>query len=70
MHVAGGTPTFMGCTEERVQLLKETEERKKLRSSVGESVVQGRRGTFKQQKVVRRVWSIIRSRRVRMKIIH
>lgn len=31
----GGTPTFMGCTEERVQLLKETEEGKKLRSRIG-----------------------------------
>lgn len=32
--VGGGTPTSMGCTEERVQLLKETEEGKKLRCSI------------------------------------
>lgn len=33
LHVGRGIPAFMGFAEERVQLLKETEEEKKLRST-------------------------------------
>lgn len=33
--MGGENPTCMGCAEERVQLMKKTEEGKKLRSRIG-----------------------------------
>lgn len=50
----------MGCAVEKAQLLKETEEGRKLRSRIERECVQGRRGTLKQQ-IVSWLWSIIRS---------